>query len=358
MSSEISDFSIYRYLYKKGTEYNVPVNATIELTYRCNQRCRHCYIDFDTESENELSLEDIRLLLKQLKELGTIFITYTGGEILLRNDIKDILKMTADMGFGLWIYTNGTLIDEDFIDFLSEEIKPVSVEISLYATDEETHDKITRLRGSFKRTMNAINTLIERELPLVVKNTWMKSNYHCYRDWMDRFFNKEGVVAKSSPDITPCDDGSRKSLDERLEGEEYKEFLSNQIEMLNLYKVDTEDEITDIDDIHQDTIFGCNIAGSTLCISPYGEMFPCIQMRVSGGNIKNEPVKKIWDNSHIFNYLRKLREFKISECYGCENSLDCNICIGNTWLTYRTLLTKDSWLCYSLSVKKGVVGDV
>ena len=65
----------------------IPISAQLDITYRCNERCEHCYLDHD--DKGELSLAEIKELLNQLAEAGVLFLTISGGEPLLRQDFFD-----------------------------------------------------------------------------------------------------------------------------------------------------------------------------------------------------------------------------------------------------------------------------
>lgn len=354
MEEAIDNNSLYFDLKDTCLDNLIPLNATLELTYRCNQRCVHCYVDFAKSSEGELSLKEIEKVLKQLKRMGTLFITYTGGEIFLRDDIEDVLLMTRELEFGMFLYTNGTMITDDTVDLLLE-VKPLSVEVSVYATDENIHDKITGLKGSYRKVVDAIDSIKDAGLPVVAKNTWMKENVNCYSDWVRKYYLDGGMSIVASSIVTPADDGGTGPLNERLDDEGYFNFISQQI---NMFEGDIIDEY--IDKNADDCLlkFRCGIATITMCISPYGDIYPCVQMRISGGNVREMPISLVWEKSHIFKYIRDIFEFVISECSGCSDIERCYVCPGITWIRDRKLLTLDEWFCYNkYMIRKVVSGE-
>jgi len=66
----------------KALRLGIPLSVQLDLTYRCNERCVHCYLDHD--DHGEMTTAEIRSLLDQLAEAGVFFLTMSGGEILLR----------------------------------------------------------------------------------------------------------------------------------------------------------------------------------------------------------------------------------------------------------------------------------
>src|SRR5215813_11409639 len=94
----------------KALSLGVPLSAHLDVTYRCNERCVHCYLDH--EDHGEMSLAEITDLLDQLADAGVFFLTISGGEIFLRPDLFDIIKHARKRWFAVKIKTNGILIRE------------------------------------------------------------------------------------------------------------------------------------------------------------------------------------------------------------------------------------------------------
>ncbi|MEM7349847.1 MAG: radical SAM protein, partial [Acidobacteriota bacterium] len=96
----------------QAARHNIPMDVSIELTHHCNFRCRHCYIP-DFSAPDLLSTERLLTLLEELADIGTLFLTFTGGELFLRRDWLPLARRARELGFALRLFSNGTLIDED-----------------------------------------------------------------------------------------------------------------------------------------------------------------------------------------------------------------------------------------------------
>src|SRR5579864_8071372 len=92
----------------KAQQLNIPLNAQIDLTYRCNERCVHCYLDHD--DHGEMTTAEIKGLLDQMAEAGVFFVTFSGGEIMMRRDFFEILEHAHARTFSIKLKTNGVLI--------------------------------------------------------------------------------------------------------------------------------------------------------------------------------------------------------------------------------------------------------
>ncbi len=106
----------------------LPIGVTAELTYRCNLRCIHCYCT--NSISKELTLNEWKRAIDILKSWGTVFITFTGGEPLLREDLLQIMRYASKNGMALRLFTNGTLINEKIADHL-KDMNLLEVEVSI-----------------------------------------------------------------------------------------------------------------------------------------------------------------------------------------------------------------------------------
>jgi len=118
-----------------------PTSAQIELTYRCDLNCIHCYCK-GSEVKKELTACEWKDLIDQMHSAGTMWLTITGGEPLLRKDFIEIYAYAKKKGFFISLFTCGTLLDDETIRYLSEN-PPYSVEISLYGVKKETYEVIS-----------------------------------------------------------------------------------------------------------------------------------------------------------------------------------------------------------------------
>src|SRR6202453_3143965 len=93
---------------ERAQRLGVPFSAQLDLTYRCNERCVHCYLDHD--DHGEMTTAEIKSLLDQLADAGVFYLTISGGEILMRRDFFEILEYARKRTFSVKLKTNGILI--------------------------------------------------------------------------------------------------------------------------------------------------------------------------------------------------------------------------------------------------------
>src|SRR5205807_4009448 len=138
---------------QKAFNLGVPLAVHMDVTYRCNERCVHCYLDHD--DHGEMTTSEIKGVLDQLAEAGTFFLTLSGGEILMRMDFFEILEHARNLLLDVRLKTNGVMIGSEE----ARRIRDLGVEqiqLSIYSHREQVHDAITKLPGSLKRSIKAI----------------------------------------------------------------------------------------------------------------------------------------------------------------------------------------------------------
>src|SRR5690348_12760981 len=125
----------------RALELGVPLSVQLDVTYRCNERCVHCYLDHD--DHGEMSTAEITGILDQLAEAGTFFLTLSGGEVLMRRDFFQILEHARRLMFNVRIKTNGVMIGTEEARRL-RALAVEQVQISIYSHRPQVHDAITK----------------------------------------------------------------------------------------------------------------------------------------------------------------------------------------------------------------------
>ena len=152
----------------------------LEITARCNNDCRHCYINLPAGDKyarsQELTLHEISTLADQAVELGAVWVLISGGEPLLRDDFQEIYMLLKRKGLLVSVFTNATLIRDEHIA-LFKKYPPRDIEITVYGTTQETYERVTGRPGSFASFMHGLNRLLESEVKVRLKAMAMRSNF-------------------------------------------------------------------------------------------------------------------------------------------------------------------------------------
>jgi AdoMet-dependent heme synthase len=322
---------------QKALGLGIPISVHLDLTYRCNERCVHCYLDHD--DHGEMTTEEIDDLLTQLADAGVFFLTLSGGEVLMRRDFFPIVERARQLLFNVKIKTNGVLIHEKEAARL-HRLGVEQIQISVYSHQPEVHDAITKLPGSLERTIRAIRFLKLQGLKVTIANVLMRGNFESNfaGNFAGNFEDQRGVMnlAKElgvaytvDPTITPKMDGDKSILALRSPGAELKQVFRNpdlvgDIEEFCAVPAPPGEDI--LDDLP------CS-AGHTACyISPYGDVFPCVQFPLPSGNVRRQKFLDIWRHSPQLNDVRSIRARDLPTCSTCAHVGTCTRCPGLAYM--------------------------
>jgi radical SAM protein with 4Fe4S-binding SPASM domain len=301
------------YLVRRAQEHVVPLGVHVDVTYRCDLDCVHCYLS--DRDRNELSLAEYETLFDDLRTLGTLFLLVSGGEIFHRPDGFAILEAARARRFEVRIITHGGHID----DALADEIARIGISVvgmSIYGADAATHDAVTLVPGSWERTVAAAKRLTDRGVPVTLKCVLMNVNPGVV-DAVRHVARRAGAGVDFSFDIKGDHEGS-----DALMG-------------LNL---DLDARVAVADCIYPSLLDGgalpafspdqhtC-LAGNASCyVAPDGSVQPCLDWAQVAGNIREQSFREIWLDSAVFRNARQIRRGSFTGCVSCEDHGHCSLC--------------------------------
>ncbi|HEX2711232.1 MAG TPA: radical SAM protein, partial [Candidatus Acidoferrales bacterium] len=309
----------------RALQLGVPLSVHLDLTYRCNERCIHCYLDH--EDHGEMTTAEIKALLEQLAEAGVFFLTLSGGEILLRKDFFEILAYARALSFCVKLKTNATLIREKEAERL-RALGVHTIQISIYSARREVHDSITKTPGSLDRSVRAIRFLRSYGLKVTIANVLMLQNLRDYPGV--RALAKElGVEVTIDPTITPKMDGDRSLLALNIDHTALRELFRDRGVV-----GDVKEFCAPPPPVNENDLDGlpCS-AGHTACyVSPYGDVYPCVQFPLPSGNVRRARFLDIWRHSPELKEVRSIRARDLTSCSRCAHLATCTRCPGLAYM--------------------------
>src|SRR5438477_889376 len=135
---------------QRAMELGVPFAVHFDVTYRCNERCVHCYLDHD--DHGEMTTAEIKSVLNQLADAGVFFLTFSGGEVFMRRDFLELVEYARQLQFNVKVKTNAVMIREHEAQRL-RALGVEQIQISVYSHRPEIHDAITKLPGSLSEPL-------------------------------------------------------------------------------------------------------------------------------------------------------------------------------------------------------------
>lgn len=227
------------------------LSASFELTPRCNLQCKMCYVSHSSNDKQvkamELTTEQWIHLAEEARDAGLLFVTLTGGEVFIREDFRIIYEKFMSLGFIIKIFTNGTLITPDIVNWLAT-MPPSVVSITLYGASRETYQKVTGYADGYDKTVRAIDDLLAKGISTEIKTTVIKGNMHEFDQLLD--FARQrgltlGIVNYVSPNREGCNSdpvGNRLTPMELLE---YEMHLEKRVQQLASENTASISEIND-----------------------------------------------------------------------------------------------------------------
>jgi len=311
---------------EKALKLNVPLSVQLDLTYRCNERCVHCYLDHD--DHGEMTTAEIKHLLKEMAEAGVFILTLSGGEIFLRKDFFELLEYARrTLMFCVKLKTNAMLIREREAARI-RDLGVESVQISIYSHRPEVHDAITLVPGSLKRSLDAVRFLKSQGLRVVIANVLMTQNMQDYPA-VRALAAELGVDCTLDPTITPMMDGDRSVLSLGVDQTALRQVFRDASLVGDVEEFCAISTNPDEDALEN---LPCS-AGHTSCyVSPYGDVFPCVQFPLPTGNVRKQRFIDIWRHSDAMNDVRSIRVKDLTTCTSCSHVSSCSRCPGLAFL--------------------------
>jgi len=309
----------------------------IDVTKKCNANCFFCYQGDTHIDKDEITFEEIKSLLKELKKLGTYYIGYSGGEPYARKDFAKIVECSKDLGFRVSIITNGHLMTLSDIDNLYR-IGVERLTFSFHSTKRHIYNKHFGLKkGSnlYEKTVENIEYAKKIGLSVGIATTVTKYNIDDINDLLI-YFERIGI-GKEQINLNLLLEGNQNIGNYRPTKE--------QLYRNSKYFVEKENR----------NGFLCSAGIISCSIDSQGDVYPCTFFNTPVGNIKNTSLKEIWETSHYLQILRSIDDSKFSKCSDCEVKSSCNPCFVSNLNESGNIFIPSKSFCLSQVHKIGEV---
>jgi radical SAM protein with 4Fe4S-binding SPASM domain len=288
--------------------------------------CVHCYIPRGTK-KNDIAPALFYDILDQCREMGVLGLTLSGGEPMLHKNFCDFLRKAKEYDFSINILSNLTLLNDEIIREMKGN-RLSSVQVSLYSMNPEIHDSITQLKGSFYKTRDNIERLIENDIPLQISCPTMKQNKDSFAEVLN-WAHEHKVRAETDFIMMARYDHTTDNLDNRLSLDEAGKIITEIIKHNPHYQeelVKADFEKIESGDTSNDIV--CGVCIGSICMVANGNVYPCAGWQdYVCGNVRETPLKEIWEHSPKVQYLRALRKKDFPECTSCTDKTFCAMCM-------------------------------
>lgn len=312
-------YQVFNAIPRKNTSFyehinslrTAPISMHIAITNKCGFNCWHCS-NVGKSKEDIISTEQMIKLIKNLQDMGVAIIGFTGGEPLLRKDIEELIHSVDDSSISVLFTTGQNLSVEK-----AEKLKKAGLDIvgvSLDHYDKEIVDNRRGFIGAFELAINAIKIFkqagIYTMMQVVVKKEMVKNN--CEEIWKMLDFAKNLNVNEVRI-LEPICTGKLLNIDAStlLTEEERNKLIevhkkanwSGSYPKLSVFaKIESKEQ------------FGCGAGSQHSYIDAQGCLYPCDFVPISFGNIKEKPVKELWQE------MNKVIGMPHEQCFILQNA--------------------------------------
>ena len=322
---------------------HVPLVGMFELTPRCNLQCKMCYIHMSPAEiaacgAKELSAKQWLDLAEQAVKAGTLYLTLSGGEPLIRDDFSEIYTALSTMGFRLGVNTNASLIAPKY-ESLFSKYPPSEILVTLYGADAETYDKVCGNPAAFDNVMKGLEFAADLPTRLKIRATFIKDNKDQLKKLRDiahglrkdLFINPfvNMPVPGVSADVEGCRLSAGECMDVLVEHLAFYDELSISREQAKVavnsafdgIGIEEPGERGQGSDVYPG-ILKCQASKSMYHIKWDGKMLPCVSFLSPYALPLEEGFREAW--GRLPDLLKDLRRPK--KCSGCEYFNRCRIC--------------------------------
>ena len=339
---------------------NVPRSFVLELTARCTNDCRHCYINLPAGDcaarERELTVAEIMDLAGQAVELGALWCLLTGGDPLLRDDFAEIYTRLKRLGLLVSVYTNATLISEAHAR-LWRELPPRDLEVTVYGVTEATYARVTRRPGSFAAFQRGLALLEEYGVPVHLKAMALRGNF-------DEFpaivafcrAHTKGAFRFDAQLHLRVDGNAERNEEiraERLTPEEVMACERLEPRRLQALQERCARPPADTDDRR---LFRCGAGIGNFAISYEGQYRLCLALTASGTtyDLRDGTLREAWQD---FTPSVRARQATAFSCGVCALSDLCMNCPAHAFLETGDMAEKVEYFCAIARARSQVAGS-
>ncbi len=297
--------------------------AHLDITYRCDLDCTHCYLD-DKNNWPELKTAEWLDILEQLSELQAVRLTWSGGEVFARPDFPQLLERARELGFLSSVKTHAGNIDAERAAWLYKQ-DVGTLEVSVYSLYDAVHDAVTQVPGSLAATLTGIDNALAAGLDVRINCSVFRANLDELEE-MGAHFQQLGARFSIDANIFPDHKATPVSSDLLLTPDEYQRAVqANRRIRLARGEDPAAPDALDADGRP------CGAGSSGIYIAPDGAVWPCVSFPIEAGHVRRQRLADIWVESPQFADIRQFNNGERAQCMSCGGGGDCFFCMGDAF---------------------------
>jgi AdoMet-dependent heme synthase len=355
-------------------ETNTPLVVSYAVTKACNLRCLHCHVSATEALDNELSLREAMHAIDEMANLGTQALIFSGGEPLLRKEfVLSLAEHCVDAGIIPAVLTNGVLVNNR-VAYELKDAGIMAVGIPIDSVIPETHDKLRNVPGAFRKAVEAVKACQDTDLEVVITTMALKNTFNEMHHRI-AFLAKLGVDQVAVYDLVPVGRG-KEVMDQAMTNTQrinlikYLQRIQEDNEMVftmsgglplypeivtEMHKMNaTKPRNLFLKQFWMHAPVGCHAGILYFSLRPDGDVYPCTFLPIKAGNIREQSLTRIWNNSRVLRDLRQRHLLK-GQCGKCEYRETCGGCRGRAFAYSGDYLETDPVCLRDLMVEDSIL---
>ena len=325
-----------------------PRSVDLEITSRCNLRCKYCYF-FDNPEVNyqELPTGEWLEFIDELGQCSVMDVCLAGGEPFIRKDLPDLIEAIVKNRMRFSILSNGTLITDAIAEFIAETKRCDSVQVSIDGSCAEVHES-GRGKGSFSKAVQGIRILKKHYIPVTVRMTIHRHNVHDLENTA-RFLLEELELLEFSTNAVGYVGSCQKNSSDLMLTVKDRELAMKTLARLSSKYDDriiaAAGPLADfrcwerMERAHKSRepkfdnggyLTGCGCTWEKITVRADGVLVPCSMLaHMQLGRINNDSLIKTWQQSQKLMQIRQRNTVSLSDFEFCKNCSFIPYCTGN-----------------------------
>jgi radical SAM protein with 4Fe4S-binding SPASM domain len=276
---------------------------------------------------------EICTVLRDLAELGCFHLALSGGEPLVREDFLDIAEEARKLGFSLTLFTNGLALNDQLIAEI-DRLNFEQITVSIHSVNPQIHQKMFGLSyPMLDNVLSSVCLLREMGNPITVHAVMTIDNIQYYDDFRQYFIDKGFPPNRiTSEPLHARRDGDTSVLSWLPTSQQLYEHFFKDDQFLQLVRKEGDS-------------FRCVAGISHLSINHRGMVYPCPNLSLPAGNVRESRLTDIWQNSPVFKIIRMLPLAAFEKCVQCEANISCPVCMAEGFSVNNNLFSPPEYHC-------------
>jgi radical SAM protein with 4Fe4S-binding SPASM domain len=300
---------------------DLPEAVHLDITYRCDWHCEHCYLD-DRDHWPELTPAELTALVHQLHDCGVLYLTWSGGEVFLRPDFLDALALAGRLGFQSRVKTHGANLSADRIARL-KDANVRRIDVSAYSRDPAVHAAFTHAPGGLAACDHGVERARNAGIPVRVSVVVLPHTLHEIKD-LHAHYTKLGCEVTFQT-VFRDHAGSAKLDPLALDAEQLRVAYRQIVPLQGLRDTNPKPLAAG------DRSPTCEAGRTSAYIGPDGQVTPCVSFPMPIGNVREQPFREIWQTSPRRKELVAWTNAHRTGCHSCAGSIACFYCPGEAF---------------------------